>query len=380
MSSWSLRPRAIGLASAGVLALMLTGWAAGTASPAPPLSGTAAVLQAAAAPAVAPQRALLLGLARAGERLVAVGEQGVITLSDDQGKIWRNAAKVPVSATLTAVRFADARVGYAIGHLGVVLRSEDAGEHWTRVLDGQAIAALAMAQAQAGQGKLDEAQRLVDDGPDKPLLDLWVDGPDISIVGAFNLAVHSRDGGRSWRFDSGRFDNPNSMHLYGLARAGGSGWAVGEQGLVLREDLSGKADGHFSALKAPYDGSLFGVLASSDRQVLVHGLRGHAFVTADAGSTWQRANLGPQATGASINGSLRLRDGRIALFDQGGGLFVSADGGLNFQRVPFAWGAPLTGLVEAPDGSLVASSVAGIVTVPRAALQPTVAAASGASR
>lgn len=346
-----------------------------------PLTGTAAVLQAAPQPPVAPQRALLLGLARAGSRLVAVGEQGVIALSDDQGKTWRNAAAVPVSATLTAVRFADERVGYAIGHLGVVLRTEDGGERWTKVLDGQSIAALALAQAKAGQGKLEDAQRLVDDGPDKPLLDLWVDGQNVSIVGAFNLAVRSGDGGRSWHIDSGRFDNPNSMHLYGLARAGRSSWAVGEQGLVLRDSGAGSAaDTRFSALKAPYDGSLFGVLASSERQVLVHGLRGHAFVTQDAGASWQRSNLGPQATGASINGGLRLRDGRIALFDQGGGLFVSADGGLNFQRVPLAWGAPLTGLVETSDGGLVASSVAGIVSVPRAALQTAAASASGASR
>src|SRR5688572_26713616 len=48
------------------------------------------------APSVAqPQRALLNGIVRAGQRLVAVGEHGLVIWSDDNGKAWHQAA-VPV--------------------------------------------------------------------------------------------------------------------------------------------------------------------------------------------------------------------------------------------------------------------------------------------
>ena len=47
--------------------------------------------------------ALLLGVARAGKRIVAVGEYGNILLSDDDGKTWHQAKDVPTTVTLTAV-------------------------------------------------------------------------------------------------------------------------------------------------------------------------------------------------------------------------------------------------------------------------------------
>ena len=49
---------------------------------------------------------LLLDVASAGSRLVAVGQRGHIIYSDDQGKTWVQ-AKVPSRVLLTAVFFAD---------------------------------------------------------------------------------------------------------------------------------------------------------------------------------------------------------------------------------------------------------------------------------
>src|SRR5258706_1771055 len=67
-----------------------------------------------------PQRAVLLAAAPAGARVVAVGERGVIALSDDGGATWRQAA-CSVTVTLTMVRFADDRHGVVVGHGGTVL-------------------------------------------------------------------------------------------------------------------------------------------------------------------------------------------------------------------------------------------------------------------
>ena len=71
-----------------------------------------------------------LDLADAGGRVVAVGDRGKILFSDDQGGHWKTAV-APSEVLLTAVCFADARHGWAVGHDAVVLGTDDGGETWT---------------------------------------------------------------------------------------------------------------------------------------------------------------------------------------------------------------------------------------------------------
>lgn len=56
-------------------------------------------------------QATMLAAGWAGERVVAVGDHGVVLLSDDQGRQWRQARSVPLSTPLTGVSFVDARHG-----------------------------------------------------------------------------------------------------------------------------------------------------------------------------------------------------------------------------------------------------------------------------
>src|SRR6185369_10757001 len=71
---------------------------------------------------------LLLDLALAGNRMVAVGERGHVLLSDDQGATWRQAKSVPTRVMLTAVFFVDADYGWAVGHDETILNTVDGGE------------------------------------------------------------------------------------------------------------------------------------------------------------------------------------------------------------------------------------------------------------
>ncbi|MFU0418243.1 WD40/YVTN/BNR-like repeat-containing protein, partial [Acinetobacter baumannii] len=75
---------------------------------------------------------MLLDATRAGKRVVAVGEHGIVLLSDDEGKTYRQARTVPVSATLSAVSFADEKHGWAVGQWGVILATSDGGETWVK--------------------------------------------------------------------------------------------------------------------------------------------------------------------------------------------------------------------------------------------------------
>src|SRR5512144_1373681 len=72
------------------------------------------------APVVAPAvhavnaaQATMLAATRAGARIVAVGDHGIVLLSDDGGKSHRQAKLVPLDATLTSITFIDEKLGWA---------------------------------------------------------------------------------------------------------------------------------------------------------------------------------------------------------------------------------------------------------------------------
>jgi len=77
-----------------------------------------------------PTRAGMLSATSAGKRIVAVGDHGTVLLSDDDGRTWRQAHDVPTRLMLTSVCFTDDMRGWAVGHWGVVLHTEDGGDSW----------------------------------------------------------------------------------------------------------------------------------------------------------------------------------------------------------------------------------------------------------
>jgi len=302
-------------------------------------------------------RHLLIDVARAGQRFVAVGQRGHILYSDDDGRSWQQAS-VPVSSDLTAVDFPTPEQGWAVGHDGVVLHSHDGGATWQRQLDGRQIGRLMLeyysAQAQAQPEDpiyaqlVEEAQRLDAEGADKPFLDVWFETEQSGyIVGAFDLIFHTADGGRSWVPLQHAVDNPYALHLTAIAPAGKDLYVVGEQGLLLKLD---RARGRFVALESPYEGSFFGLLGGSDGVVLAYGLRGHAFRSTDGGATWK-----PVETGTSISLTASASDprGRLFLFSQAGQALISQDNGVSFQALKSNRIAPIAGAVTGDDDSLI---------------------------
>ncbi|WP_204126801.1 WD40/YVTN/BNR-like repeat-containing protein [Pseudomonas ogarae] len=333
---------------------------------------TLAVLQQPALPTAKAQRSVLLGLARAGERLVAVGERGIVLLSDDAGVTWRQ-AKVPVSVSLTAVQFVDAEQGWAVGHLGVVLHTRDGGETWQKQLDGQRAIALAVQFAERdvnqpdGASHLAQARRMLDDGPDKPFLDLYFsDRLHGYVVGAYNQIYRTEDGGRSWQPWMRYVDNPQGLNLYGIRALGNDLWLVGERGLLLRSSDAGQS---FQALKSPYEGSFFGLLGTRDGALVVYGLRGNAWWSGDRGNTWRRLDTGIESTLASV---IELRDGGLLLASQSGELLFSHDQGRSFDKRQSRSGGTLAAVQQTVDGSLASVGLTGVAADqdPRASGKP----------
>ena len=306
---------------------------------------------------------MILSLERAGDRVVAVGERGFILLSDDNGRSWHQAA-TPTSVTLTVVRFATKLDGWAAGHMGVVLRTNDGGVTWRRELDGVRAAELVLSQVKQhlavapddpqAAAALKEAEQLVDDGPDKPFLGMLVGNANhVLVVGAFGIAFTSEDGGASWIPVMSLIENPSGYHIYAAVATEDVRYLAGERGLFLRSE-NGQP---FTPFKTPYQGTFFGMLTGPEHLLILFGLQGTVLRSEDRGSTWQGIEVGIDQT---ITCATELDDGRIVLGSQSGQIAISSDRGKSFRRVAAA-PEPIATLIQASDGALIIGGPAGPV-------------------
>lgn len=258
--------------------------------------------------------ATMLDAAWAGERLVAVGDHGVVLLSDDQGKSFRQARAVPVSTPLTGVSFADAQHGWAVGHWGAILASSDGGDSW-------------------------QIQRLSSE-EDRPLFAVhFFNARQGVAVGLWSLVLVTDDGGQTWREQTldvppgyGRAD----LNLMGLfADAKGGLYATAERGQVLHSGDFGRS---WRYLDTGYEGTLWSGAALADGSLLVGGQRGTLLHGSADGRSWKRVPLQSKSSVTSI-----VAAGRQVLVVGLDGLLVrSRDGGRSFQRKDAVDGVSLT--------------------------------------
>lgn len=291
----------------------------------------AAPVPAAAYKAPLATKAPLVGIARAGSRLVAVGDYGVIVLSDDGGKTWRQASSIATRSMLTAVTFADAKLGWAVGHGGTVLHTADGGETWTRI---------------------DSA------ASDVTLLSAWFEDAKHGIVaGAFGFAMATDDGGKTWKeFAVGEGDD-RDRHLNAIfALPGGPLFIAAEAGTLFRSTDSGRT---WTTLRLPYNGSLWGGLALRDGTAIVFGMRGHALRSTDQGRSWTDAVTG---TDQSWSGGLQLADATVVLVGLGGAVAKSTDGGRSYRTTIRPERQTSAAVAEGAAGQLVIVGLTGVGT------------------
>ena len=287
---------------------------------------------------------LLLDIARAGDRLVAVGERGHILLSDDSGVTWRQVS-VPTRATLTAISFVDPDTGWAVGHDAVVLRTADGGESWELQYD--------------------------DPDYETPLMDvLFADTQSGFAVGAYGLFLETTDGGDTW---GQRWVTEDDFHFNAILNPAPGHWFMaGEAGGLYRSDDDGQ---NWQVLESPYLGSFFGAMALGRDDLLVFGLQGNMFRSSDGGDSWRRIETG--TTAALVSGT-KLSNGRIVIVGLSGAMLVSDDDGGSVRLSRRSDRTALAGVAEAPDDDvLVLVGETGVARVPPdlvAALSPAEAA------
>lgn len=303
-------------------------------------------------------KSILIAVTRTPDgKWVAVGRRGHILLSAD-GQQWWQAASVPVSTDLVSVFFADAKHGWAVGHGGVILATDDGGEHWTKQFDGIRAAELLVKFYEPFAGSEDsdiafaarDAARFKESGPGRPFLDIWfADAQHGYAIGAYNLLFVTEDGGRTWQPRPDMIRNEMGLHLSSIAAIGGTLYIAGEQGLLTRFDA---ASDKFVRMQTPYAGSFFGI-AGKEGLLVVFGLQGNAFRSRDGGTTWER--IAPGLAGTITSGTV-LNDGRLVLASQSGGIAVSSDDGTTFTPVRSTKPMPIYAIAPAAGGIVVAGS------------------------
>ncbi|SFG96026.1 Uncharacterized protein SAMN05518865_12522 [Duganella sp. CF458] len=315
-------------------------------------------------------KAMLTALAQAGQRTVAVGERGIILLRDSGANAAWQQAKVPVSVTLTDVAFADASNGWAVGHDGVILSTNDGGAQWRTRFDGNQANALMLADAKAAVAKaqaagagntaLTDAENALGDieaaakfGPSRPLLGVWFrDAKTGYAVGAYGQAFRTTDGGAHWNSMGAGLPNPEGLHYNAIGGGPGNVLAIaGEGGYVYRSQDGGTS---WQRIETGYGGQLYGVLFTG-RSLLAYGFGGHVFRSEDGGATWRET---PAVTKKSLVGGA-MQGGSIVLAAQDGALLRSDDDGTSFRVVRQGDAVPTAGML-AVNGTVLLSGVGGV--------------------
>lgn len=276
-----------------------------------------------------PEKAPIYAAGLADKRLVAVGDYGLIIVSDD-GKAFHQ-AKVPTRAPLTSVFFLDAKQGWAAGHDGTILATADGGETW-------------LVQRETR-------------GKDQVLMSIWFENAKHGLaVGQFGLALETRDGGKTWQERSLLDGEAGEKHFLQLVPAGkGLLFAAAEAGTILRSEDAGE---HWQAIQTDNKGSFWTGLALADGHLLMAGMRGHVYRSEDRGVSWQEV---PSGTQQSLTGIVQRGDGSVRIVGLAGASLVSKDGGKTFTAAARPDRAGLTAIAAAGGHELLFTALGMVI-------------------
>ena len=326
---------------------------------------------------------LMLDIVAVDRTLIAVGSYGHILRSTDSGQTWQQ-ADVPVTTTLTSVYFSSEKLGWAAGHDGVILHTQDGGQHWVKQFDGyrankDIVASLENAVEEAQQRlaeiethgnedamtlaaeelenlefSLDDARYDFETGSTKPFLDLWFRNDQQGYaVGAYGMLFYTENGGTSWENISSRLPNPENYHLNSVTHLGGENLMVaGEKGVVFFSNDFGQT---WEERMTDYEGSLFGVLAQGQQQYLF-GLRGHLYHSTDFGEHWTRVALETQQ---SLIGAANLNNKHVFVGNAGVIVEVDAQGVSKVHNIEGS--RAFSAIVQTHNNDFVAVGEAGIM-------------------
>lgn len=301
-------------------------------------------------------KASLFSVASHGENVWAAGYWGTILRSSDGGRNWQQ-PDTPTAETLYAVSFADDKNGFAVGAEGTILHSADGGVTWakqsaqvpdemggTRPLDVNLFAVAALTPADAwAVGDLGMVLRTHDSGatwekvtfdpatfadenvPDRILNAVVFTSPtDGWIGGEFATLLRTHDGGNTWTGTRQISGAPPDLYLFDVAGGGGSAAAVGLAGGVLVSNADGS---EWTSRSVDTTAGLFAISWRGQNGITA-GDRGVLFVTSDGGATWTEPKH-PKLFNW-IAGTTWVGEREAVAVGEGGLILRSEDGGASW--------------------------------------------------
>lgn len=297
--SWDhkLRSRRSSLATAVALAVAAVGVAAchNVAPPPPPREGFAITDKFFDVKSLGDNSFLLLGY------------RSLLARSDDGGAHWKRLA-APTRRNMTRLDFLDGKVGWGVGHEGIIFKTENAGDSWTEQQSGTKNA----------------------------LFDLSItSATNVWAVGDLSSVLHTTDGA-TW-----------SLQKVEISMIG------------VREDM----------MLAISDPIFYSVSCTDDNNCVVVGEFGQVRMTADGGKTWGAGHGGLLVGKADYRDIMSLptflcvkaRDPQHAVAVGTYGAIASTEDGVNWHWNESPVGSPLYDIRALPDGDYMIVGASGIV-------------------
>jgi photosystem II stability/assembly factor-like uncharacterized protein len=227
---------------------------------------------------------------------VVVGAGGRVLVSHPKyANLW-SPRDSGTKELLTCLSFADERRGWAAGHGGVIIHTDDGGRTWK-------------VQREASS-------------ENHPLFDIQFLNPLVGYAcGAYDTFLKSTDGGKTWVLSSPGSDNIYNGLAFGDEE---TGFLVGEFGTVLRTTDGGTSWEEIE-LKG-FEGSLFGITLLSSETLLVYGIAGNVFRSEDGGRHW--VDVSTDQDKSLFRGA--AHGDAVVLVGASGARLVSSDGGRSF--------------------------------------------------
>lgn len=254
------------------------------------------------------------------EKAVIVGDRGLVLATHGSYKnLWapRNSN---TKEMLTSVSFIDDEYGWAAGHGGIIIHTNDGGENWH-------------VQRESSPQNL-------------PLFDIQFVSKSVGFAsGAYDTFLKSVDGGKSWTsIPTGNDAIYNGVFFHDTE----NGFLLGEFGSLLKTSDGGKSWKQMNV--GDYQGSLFGMTFLSKQKALAYGISGKLFKSDDGGENW--ADIPTGTTEALFRAAGEGDD--VAIVGRSGVILLSNDGAGSFAKKIVTDNYSLAGVCAHPAGGFLA--------------------------
>lgn len=264
-----------------------------------------------------PTKLAMFGVAIAGNRSVAVGQQGLILVRDKRNP-WRKVEPI-TDQRILKVSMNKNGLALAVGAFGTLLKSADFGSTWEAIKPD-------WVELYKTSETSDFA--VVRDEPTLYAVKVFDDGSMV-IGGEYGQLNLSTDGGASWKrvfLAEAAADQSTPPTIFGMnIRDDGTGYATGQDGMILMTADHGKS---WTRQDSGSQASLFDINSTSDGHVFAIGMR-TGLVSADGGKTWntlKALDLGLNWYSGLARGASTANDSMIAVGHSGRVLKLAANG------------------------------------------------------